>query len=493
MLRTHTCGQLNKEDINKEVVLCGWVDSRRDHGKIIFIDVRDRHGITQVIFLPKPNIAVYEKAKRLGNEDVVRIKGAVNLRPDKMINPKISTGLIEVCSEELDILSKAADLPFSIEDKVEAGEDVRFVYRYLDLRRPAIHKKIALRHKLNQEFRNFLNANEFLEVETPCLTKSTPEGARDYIVPSRLNPRKFYALPQSPQLFKQILMVGGIDRYYQIAKCFRDEDLRKDRQPEFSQLDLELSFVEEKDILSLVENMMAHVFSKALGVEIKTPFPRISHAEAMEKYGTDKPDLRKSSSSGAQSDYAFLWVVDFPLFEYNQEEKRWQSCHHPFTSPRPEDILGEADLSLEQEENASLGKETHSGGNLDLSKMRARSYDLVLNGEEIGSGSIRIHSSVLQKKIFQILGISEEDAERKFGFLLRAFKYGVPPHGGAAFGLDRLYAIISGSESIREVIAFPKTQKGICFLADAPSFVDKTQLDDLHIKIPEDKQEEVEK
>ena len=397
MLRTHTCGQLNKEDVNKEVVLCGWVSSRRDHGKLIFIDIRDRYGITQVIFLPKP-VDTYEKAKRLRNEDVIEVKGIVNDRPKKTENPDISTGFVEVCAQTLDILSEASDLPFNVEDDVNVGEENRLIHRYLDLRRPVVSKRIVLRHKLNQEFRRFLNGKDFLEIETPFLTKSTPEGARDYLVPSRLNPGKFYALPQSPQLFKQILMVSGMDRYYQIVRCFRDEDLRRDRQPEFSQLDIELSFVEEEDILSLVEDMIAKVFSNVLGVNIKTPFLRIPHNEAMEKYGTDKPDLRESASTG---EYCFLWVVDFPLFEYNDETQRWQSCHHPFTAPNQEDI--------------------HLLDN-DLSKVRSRSYDLVLNGEEIGSGSIRIHSSVLQKKIFQILGISAQEAEEKFGFLLDALK-----------------------------------------------------------------------
>lgn len=460
MLRTHTCGQLNEKDVNKEAALCGWVASRRDHGKLIFIDIRDRYGITQIIFLPKPNIAVYEKAKKLRNEDVIRIKGVVNLRPKNTENPKIPTGLVEICAQELDIFSAASDLPFSIEDDIEIGEEIRLTHRYLDLRREEVLKKIVLRHKLNQEFRNFLNDKGFLEIETPFLTKSTPEGARDYLVPSRLNPRKFYALPQSPQLFKQILMVGGIDKYYQIVRCFRDEDLRKDRQPEFTQLDMELSFVEEGDIFSLTEDMIIYIFHKVLGIDIKSPFLRISHKEAIEKYGTDKPDI-------GEGDYRFLWVVDFPLFKYNDEEQRWQSCHHPFTSPRGEDI-------------SFLDK--------DLAKIRARSYDLVLNGEEIGSGSIRIHSSSLQKKIFQILGISGENAEKKFGFLLRAFQYGVPPHGGVAFGLDRLYTIISGSSSIREVIAFPKTQKGICPLSDAPSYVEGAQLKELNVRLTEEEE-----
>ena len=456
MLRTHTCGELTEEMVGKEVTLCGWVASRRDHGKLIFIDLRDRYGLTQIIFLPKPNAAIYELAKKLRNEDVIKIKGVVNRRPKKTENFKIPTGLIEIEAAELDTLSAAEDLPFNVEDDIEVGEENRLRHRYLDLRRAPVYQKLILRHKLNQGFRNFLNAQDFLEVETPFLTKSTPEGARDYLVPSRLQPNKFYALPQSPQLFKQILMVGGIDKYYQVVRCFRDEDLRKDRQPEFTQLDMELSFLEEEDIYSLTENMIADVFSKCLGVELKTPFLRLTHQEAMEKYNSDKPDV-------GEGDYRFLWVTDFPLFEYNQDEKRWQSCHHPFTSPKNEDIS-----------NLEKG---------DLSGIKARSYDLVLNGSEIASGSIRIHSYSLQEKIFRILGISKKEAEEKFGFLLRSFKYGVPPHGGIAFGLDRIYAIISGSESIRDVIAFPKTQKGSCLLSDAPSYIKESQLEDLYLKL----------
>lgn len=456
MLRTHTCGQLTDDDVDKEVILCGWVASRRDHGKLIFIDLRDRYGITQAIFLPKPNAATYKLAKKLRNEDVIKIKGVVNRRPKKTENLKISTGLIEIEAQELDILSGAQDLPFNVEETIEVSEEIRLTHRYLDLRRAPVYQKLILRHKLNHGFRNFLNSQEFLEIETPFLTKSTPEGARDYLVPSRLQPNKFYALPQSPQLFKQILMVSGIDKYYQIVRCFRDEDLRKDRQPEFTQLDIELSFLEEEDIYSLTENMMTDVFSKCLGVNLKTPFLRLSYQEAMKKYKSDKPDV-------GEGDYRFLWVTDFPLFEYNEDEKRWQSHHHPFTAPREEDV-------------SKLDTK-------DLSKIISRSYDLVLNGSEIASGSIRIHSLTLQEKIFQTLGIPKEEAQKKFGFLLRSFKYGAPPHGGIAFGLDRIYAIISGSESIRDVIAFPKTQKGSCLLSDAPSYIKEKQLEELCLKL----------
>jgi aspartyl-tRNA synthetase len=472
MLRTHTCGQLNKDNLDQEVTLCGWVASRRDHGKLIFIDIRDRYGITQVIFLPKPQgtacrASTYEKAKKLRNEDVIKVTGKVSSRPKKTENPKIPTGLVEVCAQDLEILSPASDLPFNVEEYSEVGEEARLKHRYLDLRRKSVYEKIALRHKLNQGFRDFLNNQDFLEIETPFLNKSTPEGARDYLVPSRLQPNKFYALPQSPQLFKQILMVGGLDRYYQIARCFRDEDLRKDRQPEFTQLDMELSFIEEDDIFSLTEEMMADVLAKSLGIKIKTPFLRIPHKEAIEKYGSDKPDLRKSPDD--KESYEFVWIVDFPMFKYDNETKSWLSEHHPFTSPHSDDL-------------GSLDK--------DLSKVRARSYDLVLNGSEIASGSIRIHNSDLQKKIFKILGIDEAEAKNKFDFLLRSFAYGAPPHGGIAFGLDRLYAIISGSQSIRDVIAFPKTQKGVCPLSDAPSFVKDNQLKELYIKLIEEEQVE---
>ena len=461
MLRTHTCGELTKDDIGKEVTLCGWVHARRDHGKVFFIDLRDRYGLTQVVFLPKPYKEAYESGKELRSEFVVKITGEINERPKGTINEKIPTGFVEMLAKEVEILSPSEELPFPIEEEIEAGEEVRLAHRYLDIRRKTVLDKLILRHKFNQVFRSFLNQKDFLEVETPFLTKSTPEGARDYLVPARLNPNKFYALPQSPQLFKQILMVSGVDKYYQIVRCFRDEDLRKDRQPEFTQLDLEMSFVDEEDILTLAEELMASAFKQALGKEIKTPFPRIPYDEAMKKYGSDKPDLKEIDPKTASDEFRFLWVVDFPMFEYNEDEKRWQALHHPFTSPKLQDI-------------DKLDK--------DLAHIKARAYDLVLNGEEIGSGSIRINTIDLQKRIFEVLGISSEDAERKFGFLLRSFKYGAPPHAGVAFGLDRLYAIISGSESIREVIAFPKTQKGISPLSGAPSAVDQKQLGELFIK-----------
>ena len=455
MLRTCICSDINENMAGKEVVLCGWVDTRRDHGKIIFIDLRDRYGKLQVVFTPKPYKEAYSKAKQLHNEDVVRIKGDINLRPKGTENPNIPMGNFEMFAKDIEYLSRAEELPFPVEDTIEAQEEVRLKHRYIDLRRAPMLKNLVLRHSFNHKFRSFLDKKRFLEVDTPFLTKSTPEGARDFLVPSRLSSGKFYALPQSPQLFKQILMASGIDRYYQIAKCFRDEDLRRDRQPEFSQLDLEMSFVEEEDIYALCEEMFSFVFKEVLGENIVIPFPRISYEEAMEKYSSDKPDI-------GEGKWRFLWVVDFPLFEFNEEEKRWQPKHHPFTAPRDEDI-------------EILDK--------DLSQVRSRSYDLVLNGNEIASGSIRIHSYKLQEKIFSIIGLSQKEAQERFGFLIRAFKYGVPPHGGIAFGLDRLYAIISGSGSIRDVIAFPKTQRGICPLTDAPSYVSSTQLKELYLDV----------
>jgi len=460
MLRSCTCADINENLSGREVILCGWVDSRRDHGKIIFIDLRDRYGKLQIVFTPKPHKEAYSKAKELRNEDVVRIKGDINLRPKGTKNPDIPTGNFEMFAKEIEYLSRADDLPFSVEDNIDAQEEVRLTHRYIDLRRAPVLKKFIMRHSFNHKFRSFMDKNGFLEIDTPFLTKSTPEGARDFLVPSRISPGKFYALPQSPQLFKQVLMASGVDKYYQIVKCFRDEDLRRDRQPEFSQLDLEMSFVEEEDIYALCEEMFSFVFREVLGEELKLPFPRISYEEAVKKYSSDKPDI-------GEGKWRFLWVVDFPLFEFNEEENRWQSKHHPFTAPSNEDIT--------------------SWGN-DLSRVRSRSYDLVLNGNEIASGSIRIHSRQLQEKIFDIIGLPREEAEERFGFLMRAFRYGVPPHGGIAFGLDRLYAIISGSESIRDVIAFPKTQRGICPLTGAPSSVVRTQLKELSLNVLENEE-----
>ncbi|MFH1413236.1 MAG: aspartate--tRNA ligase [Candidatus Omnitrophota bacterium] len=458
MLRTHTCGELNSKDTGKDVTLCGWVARRRDHGKIFFIDIRDRYGWTQVVFIPKESGQAYDLVNELRNEFVIKVKGNVNRRPANTINPKLATGEIEVLAKELEILNPSLTPVFEIEERLEVSEDMRLKYRYLDLRRPKVLENFILRSNFNQVIHSFLHENGFIEFETPVLTKSTPEGARDYLVPSRLSPGQFYALPQSPQLFKQILMVAGIEKYYQIAKCFRDEDLRADRQPEFTQLDLEMSFVEEEDIFSLTERLIQTIIKKVKGIDLEIPFPRLSFDQAQKKYGSDKPDLRKELNSGL----AFVWITDFPLFKYNQEEKHWESEHHPFTSPCREDL----DILQKNPD-----------------KVKARSYDLVLNGSEIASGSIRIHQQELQERIFEIIGIDLSEAKKRFGFLLEAFQYGAPPHGGIAFGLDRILAILAGEESIREVIAFPKTSAGLCPLTGAPSVVDQKQLKELRLEL----------
>ncbi|MBI3991172.1 MAG: aspartate--tRNA ligase [Candidatus Omnitrophica bacterium] len=482
MLRTHTCGELNENDIGKDVTLCGWVAGRRDHGKLIFIDIRDRYGLTQIVFtpletmkkqekdtmsltgfIPKESSDSYTIAQDLRSEFVIKVSGKVNKRPSGTINPKLATGTIEILALKLEILNPSLNPPFAIEDDADISEEARLKYRYLDLRRKKIFNNFVLRHNLYKTIRTFLNREGFIESETPILTKSTPEGARDYLVPSRLNPGHFYALPQSPQLFKQILMVAGIERYYQIAKCFRDEDLRADRQPEFTQLDLEMSFVNEEDIFSLTERLVEGMLKETKNIEIKIPFVRMSYDEAQQKYSSDKPDLRKELNS----DFAFAWVIDFPLFKYNGEEKRWESEHHPFTSPREEDL----DI-LEKMPD----------------KVKSRSYDLVLNGMEMGSGSIRIHNQELQERIFKIIGINKLDAYKRFGFLLEAFQYGAPPHGGIALGLDRLLAALAGETSIREVIAFPKTSAGFCPLTGAPSEVDEQQLKELNLAIKQTKE-----
>ena len=458
MLRTHTCGALNASNAAQEVTLCGWVATRRDHGKLIFIDIRDRYGITQVTFIPKEAGDSYKIAQELRSEFVIRVTGIVNKRPANNINPNLPTGEIEILAKNVEILNPSLTPPFEIEDKLELTEEMRLKYRYLDLRRKKVFDNFYLRHKVYQITRNFLNSQGFIECETPILTKSTPEGARDYLVPARACPGEFFALPQSPQLFKQILMVSGIDKYYQIAKCFRDEDLRADRQPEFTQLDLEMSFSNEEDIFIIIENVMQIIFKETKGIELKTPFPHMTYHEALQKTNSDKPDLRKEFNVP----FAFVWITDFPLFKYNDEEKRWESEHHPFTAPVTEDI-------------EILEKSPE--------KIKSRAYDLVLNGTEIGSGSIRIHDQKLQERIFNIIGIDQQQAQKRFGFLLEAFQYGAPPHGGFAFGLDRLLAILAGEESIREVIAFPKTAKGICPLTNAPSDVDEKQLKELNITI----------
>jgi aspartyl-tRNA synthetase len=585
MLRTHTCSELNEKSIGKTAKLCGWVASRRDHGSLIFIDLRDGYGITQIVFDPKTHPAVHKQAEGLRSEYVIMVEGIVESRPEGTNNEKIPTGKIEIRAQSLEILNKSVTPPFEITDAINVSEEARLKYRYLDIRRPSMQKNLRLRHKVCKLARDYFDERNFVEVETPILTKSTPEGARDYLVPSRLNPGMFYALPQSPQIFKQILMVSSLDRYFQIAKCFRDEDLRADRQPEFTQFDIEMSFVTEEDIYELSEGLMKKIFKGAIGVDLQAPFPRLKYSEAMARFGCDKPDTRFGlelveitnlvkncqfkifqevikkggrviainakgcgSYSRGQIDeliefvkgygakglanfkvekgalvsqidkfftkeelsainetlstndgdmifivadagktafdsmanlrkllgrrlgliddkkFDFIWVVDFPLFQYNDEEKRWESEHHPFTSCHPDDLP-----ILEH------GK--------DLRSVRSRSYDLVLNGMELGSGSIRIHDRKTQELIFKTIGISAEDAATRFGFLLDAFKYGAPPHGGVAFGLDRLMAIFTGSESIRDVIAFPKTQKAFDPMSGAPSIVDEKQLSELNIKI----------
>ncbi len=457
MMRTHSCGELKEQLIGSQVVLCGWLHRRRDHGGLSFFDVRDRSGIAQVVFNAKKNAELHAQAKSLGPEYVLKITGTVGARPKGSENTKIPSGMVEVSATALEVLNPAAPPPFEIDDQVETSDEVRMQWRFIDLRRPVMQQKLILRHQVIHQLRQEFHAMGFLEIETPILTKSTPEGARDYLVPSRLNPGKFFALPQSPQLFKQLLMVSGMERYMQVARCFRDEDLRADRQPEFTQLDLEMSFVDEEDVYAVIEQAVGCVFKEVLSIPLKTPFPRLSYKEAMAKYNSDKPDLRSP-----ENPWAFCWITEFPLMRWDAQGKRWDAEHHPFTAPHPEDIE-----QLSQ----------------DPGKVRARAYDLVLNGTELGSGSIRIHQEALQRKIFQTLGLNEATVQERFGFLLRAFAYGAPPHGGFAIGLDRFVALITQSASIRDVIAFPKTQKASDALTDAPSAVTEAQLKELGIGI----------
>ena len=581
LTRTHTCGALRPDDVGADVVLLGWVHRVRDLGGLLFIDVRDRAGVTQVVF-DKDEEALMGKAKRLRSEFVIGVSGRVRRRSADTVNPKLATGEVEVVVRQLTILNEAKTPPFPIADETPVAEEVRLKYRYLDLRRPRLQSNIILRHRVNTVIRRFFDEQGFLEIETPILTKSTPEGARDYLVPSRVHPGEFFALPQSPQLFKQILMVAGMDRYVQICKCFRDEDLRADRQPEFTQVDVEMSFARPDTIFGVIEPLMKQVFA-VIGREITTPFPRMPYAEAIAKYGSDKPDLRcgmpiqdireffressfrvfreivanggtvrgfvvknaggysrsevdglvdqakalgatgliwarrlddgsitssimkamgedavrqmldltgvangelllvaagepdstskllgqlrlslaKKDSLLSSDDYKFTWVVDFPLVEFDAEEKRYVYVHHPFTSPHDDD----------------LGRLESEPGTV-----RAKAYDLVLNGSEIGGGSIRIHDASLQRRIFKLLNISDEDARTRFGFFLEALEYGTPPHGGIALGLDRVVAILSAESSIREVIAFPKTAAAVDLMSDAPSPVDPRQLRELHIQ-----------
>lgn len=583
LVRSHSCNALGKENIGEDVTLMGWVLRRRDHGGVIFIDLRDREGITQVVFNPEVNPETHAKAHQLRSEWVLAVKGRVEARPGEMANPKLATGGIEVLIGDLRILNTSETPPFPLDEDTEISDNLRLQYRYLDLRRPEMASNLIMRHKAVQSIRNYLNDNRFLDVETPMLTRSTPEGARDYLVPSRVNAGKFYALPQSPQLFKQLLMIAGMDRYYQIVKCFRDEDLRADRQPEFTQIDMELSFVNEEQVIEVTEGMIAKLFKDTLGLDLQPPFNRMPYDEAMARFGTDRPDTRfglelvdltaiaKDCSfkvfrsiadaggtvrainakgcatfsrkdlddltdyavqfgakglawvkmkaagewqspiakfftdeeraaiaralDGAEGDvfffgadktavvfqvlselrlelarrldllkkdeFNFIWITDFPLMEYDEKEKRFQALHHPFTAPRDEDLE-----KLESDPGA----------------VYSRAYDLVLNGTEIGGGSIRIHQRDVQSRVLDALGIDAEEANDKFGFLLRALELGAPPHGGLAFGLDRLLMLICGCSSIRDVIAFPKTQKATCPLTEAPARVNRNQLTELYLR-----------
>ena len=581
--RTHRCGEVGMENVGQQVRVMGWAHKRRDLGGVIFVDLRDRSGILQVVFNTAAGQEVFEKAESIRSEFVLAVTGELVKRDPETINPNIKTGEIELIAKELRILSKAETPPLYIEEDTDVNESVRLKYRYLDLRRPDMQRNIMLRHRISKIARDYYDENGFLEIETPMLTKSTPEGAREYIVPSRIQPGKFYTLPQSPQLFKQILMVSGFDRYFQIVRCFRDEDLRADRQPEFTQIDIEMSFVNVEDVLTVNEGFIKKAFKEALDIELETPFLRMPYKEAMDRFGSDKPDIRfglelvnlsdlvencgfkvfadavknggsvraiNAKGCGAKfsrreidslvefvkiykakgmawivveenelksaitkflsqeeidailarvnaepgdlicfiadknevvydalgqlrlelarrldildkNEYKFLWVTEFPLFEYDEEEKRFAAKHHPFTSPMDEDM---------------------EYLDTDPGKVRAKAYDIVLNGVEIGGGSIRIHSQELQSKMFKMLGLTEEQAQERFGFLLEAFRYGTPPHGGMAYGLDRLVMLMAGRSSIRDVIAFPKVQNASCPMSNAPDTIEPKQLKELHIK-----------
>lgn len=454
------------EKTGEEVKLAGWVHQRRDHGQIIFIDLRDRSGLVQIVFTPQ-NKALYQAADSLRPEWVIGVEGKVNQRPKNMANPKIPTGEIELSVNKLKIFNKAKTPPFGINQEKEINEELRLKYRYLDLRREKMKSNLVLRHKVIKVIRDFMDRQGFIEIETPILTKSTPEGARDFLVPSRLHPGQFYALPQAPQQLKQLLMVAGLERYFQLARCFRDEDLRGDRQPEFTQLDIEMSFIQQKDILDLIEKLFIKIVKELVELDKKmskkltfNPFLKLDYQEAIKKYGTDKPDLRKNRKD--PDELAFVWILNWPLFEWNSQEKRYDPCHHVFTSPQKKDL-------------PLLDK--------DPLKVRSWQHDLVLNGLELGGGSIRIHQRVLQEKIFKLVGLSEKEIDEKFGHLLRAFEYGAPPHGGIALGLDRLLMILCRQKSIREVIAFPKTGDGRDLTMEAPSQVSPEQLKELNVKI----------
>jgi len=583
MKRTHHCSALTAKDVGEEVVLMGWVQRRRDHGGVIFVDLRDREGLTQVVFNPEYNKAVHEKAHVIRNEYVLAVRGTVAPRPEGMINPNLKTGEIDVMVSELRVLNQSKTPPFVLEDDTQASENIRLKHRYLDMRRPMVHKNLMLRHRAAAAIRSHLDGLGFVDIETPFLTKSTPEGARDYLVPSRVNPGQFYALPQSPQIFKQLLMLGGFDRYYQIVRCFRDEDLRADRQPEFTQIDVEMSFVTEEDVMGVTEGMITALFQEVLSIELRHPFKRLTYEEATGRFGLDRPDLRfglelkdisdivadaefkafadvvrggglvkalnakgcmdlsrkeiddltefvaiyqakglawiKVRSDAWQSPiakffsdqekeslrrrldmkpgdlvffvadrpkvvnealghlrnhlghklglvegdpYDFVWVTEFPLVEYDEDEKRYVATHHPFTAPLDQDAgrLAEDPLTV-----------------------RSRAYDLVLNGAEIGGGSIRNHQCAVQKRVFESLGMDPETYEEKFGFMLEALDFGAPPHGGIALGFDRLVMLMANESSIRDVIAFPKTQKATCLLTGAPCEAAPDQLEELSLKV----------
>ncbi len=465
----------------KEVELAGWVNVRRDHGKLIFIDLRDRSGIAQIVFSakggsasggnPQEHEAAYRMAEKLRPEWVIRVWGTVGKRPKGMENPKIPNGEYEISVSKLEFLAESKTPPFDLSSGgTEVGEEVRMKYRYLDLRRPRLQRNLRERAKVIKFIRDFLSEREFTEIETPILGKSTPEGARDYLVPSRLHPGKFYALPQSPQQYKQLLMVAGFEKYFQIARAFRDEDTRGDRQPEFTQLDLEMSFASQDEILNLTEELFIALVEKLYPDKkiLKKPFPRITYEETMEKYDSDRPDLRKDKKD--PNELAFAFIVDFPAFEWKEQEKRWDAVHHPFTQPKVKDV----------QEFKSAFKE-------DPSKILAYQYDLVLNGYEIGGGSVRIHNPALLQAVFEAMGNKPEDVRSKFGHMLEAFEYGVPPHGGIAPGLDRFVMILQNEPNIREVVAFPKTGDGRDLMMDAPSEVEKEQLEELRLRVKKEK------
>ena len=451
MLRSHNLGEVNEKLVGKKVKLCGWADTIREHGKVIFIDLRDRYGKVQCVIIAKNSD--FEKIKKINKESCICIEGKVNTRPKGSENKGINSGNVEVFIEKVEVLSESPILPFEINEDL-SNEDLRLKYRFLDLRSDRMQKNLIARSDALKSIRDFFHENEFVEIETPILAKSTPEGARDYIVPSRNFAGKFYALPQSPQLFKQLSQVAGFDKYIQIARCFRDEDLRSDRQPEFTQIDVEMSFVEQEDMINLIEDMLKKLFKDVLNVNIKTPFPRLSHEESIKKYGNDSPDLRKKGEK-----FAFCWVTDFPLFEHSAEDNRYKSIHHPFTMPQTKK------------------------NKLDFNeKSKSFAYDVVLNGVEIGGGSIRIHDSEIQEKVFDLLKISKKEAKDKFGFLLEALNYGAPPHGGIALGFDRIMQLMLDEESIRETIAFPKNKEARDVMIEAPSEIDKKQLKEVHIE-----------